>query len=316
MLTFSRGRDIRAEVIEPMSVLQETLKMMHSILPASIRLITNYQDFDSRIKIDPVQLQQVLINLVVNARDAIPNSKGSITISTELRENIEARCTSCNNTFTGDYLCLSIEDDGLGITRDHIAKIFDPFFTTKEVGKGTGMGLSVVHGIIHGVDGHIIVTSKLNQGTRIELLFAITTEPLPETNQDFELPDIITPLADTKGKVLIIDDEPTITQLYDDVLESKQINCIIFNEPELALDYYTQNMNDIAVVVSDYTMPRMNGTDLIKAIRRHNDEVPIILCSGNADVIDRTIFDELKINHFLTKPIDLTNLAVIIMKYL
>ena len=316
MLTFSRGRDVRAVVIEPMTMLQETLQMMHALLPASIRLETHYTDFDSHIKIDPVQLQQILINLVVNARDAIPSSKGKIVIGTELMESFEGFCDSCNESFTGDYLCLSIQDDGQGIAKDKISKIFDPFYTTKEVGKGTGMGLSVVHGILHGVNGHIIIDSKLNHGTTINLLFEVTTEPLPEDFRDFNLPDTNTLVRNQTKKVLIIDDETTITELYEDVLETKGITSIVFNDPELGLDFFKQHHDDIAVIITDYTMPRMSGTDLVKAVRRQHSSVPIILCSGNADVIDRDVFEKLMINHFLTKPVDLNNLSNTVSQYL
>lgn len=317
MLTFSRGKDVKAEVIEPITVLQETLQMMHSILPTSIKLETNYTDFESRIKIDPVQLQQVLINLVVNARDAIPHAQGKITIGCELLSDYHGLCISCNDTFDGDYLCISISDNGQGITQEQLTKIFDPFFTTKAVGKGTGMGLSVVHGILHGVNGHIIIESKLNLGSSIKLLFSVTDEPLPKSNVHANMKPM-PPLenVDSTMRVMVIDDEEPITQLYEDVFEAEGIDTIIFNSPELALDYFKQHQSDIAVIVTDYTMPGLNGTDFIRAIRRQNNQVPVILCSGNADVLDRGIFEEIGVNHFLAKPVNLMEMSRLVSGYL
>ena len=317
MLTFSRGKDVKAEVIEPISVLQETMQMMHAILPTSIKLETNYTDFESRIKIDPVQLQQVLINLVVNARDAITHSRGKIIIGCELLTDYHGLCISCNDTFNGDYLCISISDNGQGITQEQLTKIFDPFFTTKAVGKGTGMGLSVVHGILHGVNGHITIESKLNFGSSIQLLFLVTDEPLTKANLDASMKPI-SPLenADSAMRVMVIDDEVPITQLYEDVFEAEGINTIIFNSPELALDYYKQHQNDIAVIVTDFTMPGLNGTDFIRAIRRQNKQVPVILCSGNADVLDRDIFQEIGVNHFLAKPVNLMEMSHLVSDYM
>ena len=317
MLTFSRGKEIKTEVIEPMVVLQETLQMMHAMLPTSITLHTDYNDFDSRIKIDPVQLQQILINLVVNARDAIPRTQGNITIGTKLLESYFGSCSSCNETIVGDYLCISITDDGQGIPPDQLNKIFDPFFTTKAVGKGTGMGLSVVHGIIHGVNGHIIIDSQLNRGTTIELLFKVTNEPLPtDLSNTSTVNEIDANTSDKKRRILVIDDEEPITQLYEDVFEADGITAIIFNDPKLALDYFLQNQEEIAVIVTDYTMPGLNGTDLIRAVRRQNDEVAIILCSGNADALDREVFDEIGVTHFLSKPVNLIQMSNLVSSYL
>ena len=317
MLTFSRGKDIKAEVIEPLSVLQETLQMMHAILPTSIKLETDYTDFESRIKIDPVQLQQVLINLVVNARDAIPHSQGKITIGCHLLTNYNGHCMSCNNSFSGDYLCVSVSDNGQGISQEQLNKIFDPFFTTKSVGKGTGMGLSVVHGILHGVNGHIIIESTKNVGSSVKLLLAVTDEPLkvtkpsPKTTSDEFIENI-----ETNKRVMVVDDEVPITQLYEDVFEAEGIETVIFNSSELALDYFLQHQDDIAVIITDYTMPKLNGTDFIRAIRRKNDQVPVILCSGNADVLDREIFDEIGVTKFLAKPVNLMEISKLVSSFL
>ena len=115
---------------------------------------------------------------------------------------------------------------------------------------------------------------------------------------------------------MIIDDEEPITQLYEDVFEADGIETIIFNTPELALDYFKLNHSDIAVIVTDYTMPGLNGTDFIRAIRRQDKEVPVILCSGNADVLDRGIFEEIGVNHFLAKPVNLLELSRLVSAYL
>ena len=317
MLTFSRGKDIKAEVIEPLSVLQETLQMMHAILPTSIKLETDYTDFDSRIKIDPVQLQQVLINLVVNARDAIHHSQGKITIGCHLLTNYNDHCMSCNNSFSGDYLCVSVSDNGQGISHEQLNKIFDPFFTTKSVGKGTGMGLSVVHGILHGVNGHIIIESTRNVGSSVKLLLAVTDEPLkvtkpsPKTTNDEFIENI-----ETNKRIMVVDDEVPITQLYEDVFEAEGIETVIFNSSKLALDYFLQHQDDIAVIITDYTMPELNGADFIRAIRRKNDQVPVILCSGNADILDREIFDEIGVTRFLAKPVNLMEISKLVSSFL
>ena len=122
--------------------------------------------------------------------------------------------------------------------------------------------------------------------------------------------------SDKKRRILVIDDEEPITQLYEDVFEADGITAIIFNDPKLALDYFLQNQEEIAVIVTDYTMPGLNGTDLIRAVRRQNDEVAIILCSGNADALDREVFDEIGVTHFLSKPVNLIQMSNLVSSYL
>jgi len=224
---------------------------------------------------------------------------------------------SCNKSFTGDYLCVSVSDNGQGISQEQLNKIFDPFFTTKSVGKGTGMGLSVVHGILHGVNGHIIIESTKNVGSSVKLLLAVTDEPLKvtkpsatTTNDDF-IENI-----ETNKRVMVVDDEEPITQLYEAVFEAEGIETVIFNSSELALDYFLQHQNNIAVIITDYTMPKLNGTDFIRAIRRKNDQVPVILCSGNADVLDREIFDEIGVTKFLAKPVNLMEISRLVSSFL
>jgi DNA-binding response OmpR family regulator len=115
---------------------------------------------------------------------------------------------------------------------------------------------------------------------------------------------------------MVVDDEEPITQLYEDVFEAEGIETIIFNSSELALDYFLQHQDDIAVIITDYTMPKLNGTDFIRAIRRKNDQVPVILCSGNADVLDREIFDEIGVTKFLAKPVNLMEISKLVSSFL
>lgn len=172
MLSFSRQRDIKS--VEPVALsvtVNDMLKLLRPLIPAGIEIQTELESSPAVI-VDTVELQQLLMNLCINARDAM-SDYGTLTIAVRKVHKTDMHCQSCHNLFSGVYTELSVSDTGTGISDETLQKIFDPFFTTKSVGKGTGMGLAVLHGIVHDRQGHIIVTSVLGKGTKFSLLFPI-----------------------------------------------------------------------------------------------------------------------------------------------
>jgi signal transduction histidine kinase len=187
MLAFSRsGESISLNALNPVTVIHEAVSMLRPLLPSSISLIINIPDDVPLILANPVKLHQVLMNLCINSRDAMDN-KGNITISVTVAKQFSERCHSCHLIAEGDYVELSVSDNGPGISDEIREKIFDPFFTTKEVGKGTGMGLSLIHGIMHEQDGHIIVP-KVSSGAKISLLFPIVKKSALDTIREEVIP--------------------------------------------------------------------------------------------------------------------------------
>ena len=169
MLAFSRGQSGTPQDINPVPVINETIKLLSAMIPSSIRIQTIFEKEDGIISIDPVQLHQLVMNLVINARDAM-HGKGKITLGLREKE-VKGVCNSCHENFNNQFMEVYVRDTGTGIKADVLNRIFDPFYSSKEIGKGTGMGLSVVHGIVHDSDGHILVETSPDKGTYISLLF-------------------------------------------------------------------------------------------------------------------------------------------------
>ena len=172
MLAFSRGSKGSAKFVDVDPVVKETVGLLKSILPSSIEIVTKIESNLPPVAIDPIQLQQAMTNLCINARDAM-DGHGHIEITVAGESDAEIGCVSCHQSAQGSFLALSIKDTGEGIPADMVNRVFDPFFTTKEVGKGSGLGLSMVHGIVHGSGGHVQLETKVGKGSVFRLIFPI-----------------------------------------------------------------------------------------------------------------------------------------------
>jgi signal transduction histidine kinase len=172
MLTYCRQEvETSATVLDLKPVLEKIYGMMRGVIPKNIAIKTTLSP-DIFINLDETELYQIVVNLFVNARDAIEKPQGEISLSLNLSKIVSTqRCSACEKVIQGNFVEIAVADNGSGLKAEKISRIFDPFFTTKEVGKGTGLGLSVASGIIHKAGGHIIVSSTLNQGTTFQLLF-------------------------------------------------------------------------------------------------------------------------------------------------
>ena len=172
MVTFSRGAQTELQVLALEPVVTQSVEMLRATLPASININQSYALDVPNVTASAIHLQQAIVNLCINARDAM-SGQGSLNISLDAAQASEVNCSACHHPLTGQYVKLGISDTGWGIPTNIRKRIFDPFFTTKEVGQGTGMGLAVVHGIIHRCDGHIVVDSRPERGTFISILLPV-----------------------------------------------------------------------------------------------------------------------------------------------
>lgn len=183
MLSFSRRNDHKELLpLELPILMKEVVSLIRPMLPSSIEINYQMEQGIAKVKADPVKMHQVLMNLCINARDAL-QGHGKIELSLKSSVLNKSICSSCHKPVSGEFIELVVEDNGSGIEPKYIDKIFDPFFTTKEVGKGTGMGLSVVHGIIHDHQGHVILDSTPNKGTEFQLFFPPAIEEDDDNDQ-------------------------------------------------------------------------------------------------------------------------------------
>ncbi len=286
LLALSRRQVLEPKVLDVNAVVWETHKLLRRLIPGNIDLVPVLEPNLQPVKVDPAQIQQILINLVVNARDAMPLG-GKVVIETanvELDEDYAGRHIEVQ---PGHYVMLAVSDDGPGIDKQTQARIFEPFFTTKGEGKGTGLGLSTVYGIVRQSGGHVTVESALREGTRFRIYFppaAVSELKLVE-----ETPPIQTEVLAGTETVLVVEDEPALCRLISVSLEKRGYTVLAAEDGTEAIRILENNPGKIDLVVSDIMMPKMNGLELRKKAILLRPEMRFLLISGYAeDTIGQT----------------------------
>lgn len=301
MLIFSRGGDPKPIVIDLKKSLDESLNLINPLLNKEITLNNFVGNVNQEcfVKIDPTQLQQVTMNLIINARDAIETFPGTITVNMGITsEKYIFHCSSCGELFFGKYSYLKVSDTGKGMSEEVRKRIFEPFYTTKAPGKGTGMGLSMVHGIVHRHGGHLIVESSENQGTEFGIYFPIieSKELTIEKNEETVISH------ERVQRVLIVDDEEFVREFVKDFLTESKFECVEAVDGEDALRILKHDTLGFDLIFTDYTMPKMNGLKFIEHVRKDLPYIPIVLSSGNIDVALEKDYRHLNIDAVLVKP--------------
>lgn len=296
VLSFARGIEGERIPITLRSLVKEIIKILSETLPKSISIKTNITTDLSLVSADATQIHQVLMNLCVNARDAMPRG-GEITITLEnitidenyVLTNLEAK--------QGNYVLISVADTGTGIKPDVVERIFEPFYTTKEVGKGTGLGLSTALTIIKSHGGFINVYSEPGNGTRFEIYL-----PAIENPQSLSKEKVVTGLPKGSGElILLVDDEEPIRLITKGTLESFGYRVLTANDGTEAIALYAQHKDQISVVLTDMMMPYMDGHATIRALSKINPSVKIIAASG-LTAHEKDIENIETVKSFLTKP--------------
>ena len=311
MLLFSRKHSVNQETISLVPIVKESLKLLGSTIPSSINLMANISNDIANVSMDAIQAQQIILNLCVNSRDAIYDI-GNINVNLKQVFKTEAICDSCHSNISGDFVELSIDDDGGGIDRKDFNKIFDPFFTTKELGKGTGMGLSVVHGIVHSHGGHLHVTTS-SRGTKICIyLPAVDGQEYDIEDESINISDAV----DLSANIVVVDDEQLVAEYIKSLLELKGAHVTTFTDSVDALAFIKNNLHEVDLLITDMTMPKLNGANLSRQVLEILPDLPIILCTGYSTDMDDNIALEIGIKDYLTKPVDSTLLLESISKLL
>ncbi|MFI4939836.1 MAG: MASE3 domain-containing protein [Burkholderiales bacterium] len=300
MLTFTRTQPSAAvSVIFPAAVVQEAIAMVVPSLPSSIQIRSRIED-NLQIRMDASELSQILVNLIINARDAITSERGIIDIHLHHVEINGRICAFSRKRLFGSYLALDVSDNGSGIAPEHMPLLFDPFFTTKEVGKGTGLGLSMVQGILLRSNSHVVVESRPGRGSRFQLLFPIASPPeaLLEAQQ-----------SDPKAKfglgqhIWVVDDEPAVARYFGELLEDWGYRVRLYNDPLQVLTAFETEKNEVDLLISDQSMPGLSGMALASRLLRLKPDLPIILCSGHSDGIDHSEVSFNGIRRYFSKPV-------------
>jgi CheY-like chemotaxis protein len=276
LLSFSRRVEAHRTVFNVREFLKEMVGLLRRIVPETIAIRLEVAETVSELEADPVGLQQVIMNLAVNARDAMPDG-GTLTIACAPIALTQMGVPPLPpDAPPGRYLRLSVADTGIGMTPEVQARIFEPFFTTKEVGKGSGLGLSVVYGIVRAHGGFLTVESAPGQGSRFDLY-------LPLTERTASAQEEVTPTRPIQGSnelILLADDEPVVLDLEERVLRMHGYRVLKARNGREALMLYEAHRQEIALLVLDALMPELTGIEAARRIRAQDTRARILLTTG------------------------------------
>ncbi len=306
ILTFSRRSEDRKLALQLGSTVKEAMKILRPSLPSTIEIKTEVLS-ESTVLADPTQIHQVLLNLCTNAAHSMRDRGGVLEVSLEDIVVDDEHAQPLKSIPPGHCVKLTVKDTGHGIDPAIIDSIFDPFFTTKGLGEGTGLGLSVVHGIVQGHGGIIDVESTVGKGTT----FTVIIPALEAANEAVEK-EIAAPLAGGKERILVVDDEPILARMLMQMLTRLGYNVVFRTNGLEALEVFESQPFDL--VITDMTMPHLTGADLAIELSKLRPGVRVILMTGFSEKIDAEKAKKLGIQGFIMKPIILKDLADLIRK--
>lgn len=310
LLGFSRKSDQRKKPLNMSPVIKESLQLLRASIPATIEINSNISDNSCTINADSTQIQQVLFNLCTNAAQAMEKKGGVIEVELGPIDLDTQSANMAGEIQPGRYIQLIVSDTGQGIAPEIKNRIFDPYFTTKAVGKGSGMGLSIVHGIVTNHDGAITVDSKADKGTTVNVLFPVCNEEIVE-----EKPESNTLPTGTES-ILFVDDEESIVEMTGQMLERLGYMVDTRGCPVKALELFQSRPDAFDLVITDMTMPNMTGAELAENLIKIRKDIPIIICTGHSALVDETKAKKMRIASYVPKPIVMREFAGTVRKVL
>jgi PAS domain S-box-containing protein len=302
MLTFSRGQRGRPRPVSLAAMVEQSLKLLRGTLPATLEVHAQAEEAPA-VMLDPVQIEQVLMNLLINARDATAGI-GRIDVAVRpARLAAKATCASCRKRFKGRLVELSVSDTGSGIAPAVLERIFEPFYTTKEVGRGSGMGLAMVHGIVHDHGGHIAVESKPREGSRFRIFLpalaageAAQALPAASAGRVARVP--------LRGRVLVVDDEESVGRFMGELLESWGLAATVLSRPLGVIERVSREPGAYDVVILDHTMPGITGVSLARELAAARPGLPVILYTGDSERVTPAELEAAGVRALLHKPVE------------
>jgi two-component system cell cycle sensor histidine kinase/response regulator CckA len=307
LLAFSRQQTLQPKVLDLTDVVAELAHLLRRLIGANIELNLVHERDLNLVRADQGQIEQVVINLAVNARDAMPNG-GKLTIRTANRLLTAPEQRGVESMPLGDYVVIEVEDTGVGIPKENLSRIFEPFFSTKAIGSGTGLGLSTVYGIVKQTGGFVFVDSTVGKGTTLTIYLPAWKGERPSAQAAGAAADKRRDLTGV-GTVLLVEDEDAVRLFSARALRNKGYKVVEANSGEAALELLNSMGDDVDVIVTDVVMPQMDGTQLIKLVRERRPDMKVVCISGYAEESFRKRLDSTAGVHFLPKPFTLDQLA-------
>ncbi|WP_321417199.1 response regulator [uncultured Desulfobacter sp.] len=311
ILTFSRMGTCEKLAIRMDLIIKEVLKLLRSTLPSNIEIINLVGKTQEKIIADPTQIHQIMMNLCTNAFHAMEETGGTLKVSLEQISQEEIKANDLKSLKDRPHFKLMVKDTGTGIPTELMESIFDPYFTTKGIGEGTGLGLSVVQGIVKDCDGKIVVESTVGKGSCFTLYFPITKTDSAAASTSVQM-------EQWKGteNILLVDDEPSILKLGTRILSMGGYQVHTEVNGHAALEYIQKHHDRIDLILSDMAMPKMTGFELAQRLLELPFNIPIIIMTGYSHVLSTARIKEAKIKAVIAKPLFMENLMPAIRKAL
>ncbi|MGH7561826.1 MAG: ATP-binding protein [Gemmatimonadales bacterium] len=299
----SRGQTATRQPIDLGNTVAEASGLLRSSLPASIEIRTRLAPANPRVAADPTAVHQVVMNLATNAAHAMPGG-GRLDIQVEPIYVRDSTARFHPDLHEGTYVQLVVSDTGQGIDPEVLNRVFEPFFTTKPPGQGSGLGLSMVHGIMRDHEGAVILTSERGTGTQVRCYFpALETEPAAAPAEEIETP------PGSGQRILLVDDEPSLASVGRRRLAGLGYEVTVSTDPIKALEEVRARPDAFDLVLTDYSMPKLNGLDLARGINRIRADLPIVLSTGFAEEFPEETLAAAGIRRVLSKPVGISDLA-------
>jgi nitrogen-specific signal transduction histidine kinase/ActR/RegA family two-component response regulator len=311
LLSFSRRTTTEKTTVDVNQITRETINFVRALIPSTIDIQQQFFHEPCIVLANPTQIHQVLINLSVNASHAVDEETGTIRLGVSKTEVGHGEFDHFPKIGGATFVEIIVNDNGHGVAPEIQDRIFDPYFTTKEVGKGTGMGLAVVMGIVQDHGGAIGIDSQPNQGTTIRVVL-----PLADLDPDTSDVSELHSYRSGKGeRILIIDDEELLVELGKDLLERRNYRVEGYMDASAAMERFRANPQSFDLIISDMTMPKMSGSRIVEEARQIRPDIPVIICSGYSKHMDEARADALGCQ-YIQKPVDMKILSDTVRKAL
>ena len=309
ILSFSRQHDQERKPVQIHLIIKEALKLLKASLPSTIKIRQQITAKESTVLANPTQIHQVLMNLCTNAHHAMRETGGVLTVKL-FTEDIGEQKAAQYDLARGRYLVLVVEDTGHGMSMTTRERIFDPYFTTKKKGEGTGLGLSVIHGIVKEHAGAIMVESEVGKGTVFSTFFPMIGDTVDKKAKPADV------LLTGHERILFVDDEPVLVEISGQMLQhlGYEVECVV--DSNEALKIFRESPGEFDLVITDMTMPNMTGDVLAREVLKIKPDIPIIMATGFSELMTAEKARRAGINDFLMKPLVIRDLAKTIRKVL
>ncbi len=302
ILTFSRYTEEVKKTINIPSVIGESFRLLRATLPKTIDIKLKTEGDNLAVFADETHIHQIFMNLCTNAAYSMREKGGTVTVDIGVFDITSDNMSEYDELNPGSYIRLSVTDTGHGMTQDVVDKIFEPFFTTKPLGEGTGMGLSIVHGIVKNYGGTILVSSEPGKGSTFQAFLPMVYYPVREEKKNGGI-------CRGSGNILFVDDEEGIVNLWNTVLERAGYHVSSFTDSKKALETFKRDPFMFDIVITDHTMPELTGFNMAKEILTVRPDVPVILCTGFNEEINREKVLQEGIKRFMLKPVEIAELT-------